>query len=515
MEQWQDFDKLIVVKRLKDIIGRWFRVQMNFTDAKGYLRGVPSGKFFNPLNPVSLSITNDERGFKECVAEARHITVDSMGRKDAKVFRAKSGFSAVAVPIKAGSRYLGCVYADGFIVAETEADQKALIKNYVERLFPSDYRPIIQQLDEIPVLKEQEVGYLKELINIVVDEMVSMQKNISDQAHKVDELSKELGSRYGFDSMIGKSSNMQNLYKLVERIADSDTTVLVQGENGTGKELIAKALHYNSPRKKKKFITVNCGAFNENLLESELFGHVKGSFTGASKDKVGLFEAANGGTLFLDEVGDTSMTMQVKLLRVLQEGTYTPVGSTEVRKANVRVVAATNKNLEEMVQSGEFREDLYYRLNVINVVVPPLRDRREDITLLVDHFLDNYKKDSGKAKKEISKDCMTQLFDHDWPGNVRELENEIERLCVLAGNDTTITGDFLSPRIKARAAQSFPGLRMQGDLKQALEELEKQLIRDGLERTGWNKSRLAKELGISRAGLIMKVDKYRLEKRKA
>lgn len=512
--RWEDFDKLIVVRRLREVIGKWYQIQINFTDAKGFLRGVPEGKFFNPLNPVSQAITDDDKGFSDCVAEARKTTVDTMSSKAPRVYRCKSGFSAVSVPIQVDGKYLGCVFADGFIIAGSVDEQKARIINYIERLFPDKSDELKQKIDQIPTLNEKDVEYLTELITLVVDEMVNMQKSISDHVTKVSELSKELGTRFGFGNMIGKSSAMQDLYSLVERVCDSETTVLIQGENGTGKELIAKALHYNSRRKNKKFITVNCGAFNENLLESELFGHVKGAFTGASKDKMGLFEAADGGTLFLDEVGDTSMAMQVKLLRVLQEGAFTPVGSTQVKKANVRVLAATNKDLEKMVKQGEFREDLFYRLNVINLVVPPLRDRKEDIPLLVNHFLERFAKTTGKPTKHLSKECMAQLMDHDWAGNVRELENEVERLCVLAGEDTEIPAEFLSGRIKEKSNNQYPGLRVNGKLKDALEMLEKQLIREGLERTGWNKSRLAKELGISRAGLIMKVEKYGLEKRK-
>ena len=308
---------------------------------------------------------------------------------------------------------------------------------------------------------------------------------------------------------------MQELYRLLERVCDSDSTVLVQGENGTGKELIAKALHYNSRRKNNKFLVVNCGAFNENLLESELFGHIKGAFTGASKDKKGLFEAANNGTLFLDEIGETSMTMQVKLLRVLQQGTFTPVGSTNMKQSNVRVLAATNRNLIEMVKQGTFREDLFYRLNVINIVVPPLRERKEDIPLLMDHFLTNYQEGrNSKEVKQVEKQCMERMLDHDWPGNVRELENEIERLCVLSGKEPSLGIDLLSPRIRENRKTQYPGLRVKGRLKDAVAQLEKQMILEGLERCNWNKSQLAKELGISRANLISKVDKFQLEKRR-
>ena len=512
--RWDEFDKMHVVKKLREIIGSWWQVQINFTDKKGFLRGVPEGKFFNPINPICKTIVADDKGFTKRIATARQTTVDAMTRAEPKIARDSSGFSVISVPIRVNNEFIGAVFGDGFIVEETAAEQKALIKAYLEKDFPNKSE-LISTVDTLPVMTSQEIEYLTQLITLVVDEILLIHKFLDEEKSKVSELSKELGQRYGFDNMIGKSAPMQEMYRLLERVADSDATVLVQGGNGTGKELIAKALHYNSKRKSKKFLVVNCGAFNENLLESELFGHMKGSFTGAIKDKKGLFEAANGGTLFLDEIGDTSPQMQVKLLRVLQEGTYTPVGSTDVRKSNVRVLAATNKPLMHMISTGEFREDLFYRLNVINVQVPALKDRKEDIPLLVNHFLKNNAQSSKTSIKKLTGDLLQTLLNHDWPGNVRELENEVERLCVLAGNDIDLTSDYLSPRIKDAAGnKKFPGLRIEGSLKDSLESLEKTMILEGLERTGWNKSRLAKELGISRAGLITKVQKYGLEKRK-
>jgi transcriptional regulator with PAS, ATPase and Fis domain len=315
--------------------------------------------------------------------------------------------------------------------------------------------------------------------------------------------------------MIGKAKPMQDLYNVLDKIQNSESTVLIQGENGTGKELIARAIHYNSPRKDSQFVTVNCSAFNENLLDSELFGHVRGAFTGAIKDKKGLFETADKGTLFLDEIGDMQLSMQVKLLRVLQQGTLTPVGGSEMKKVDVRVLAATNKDLKEMIEDGSFREDLYYRINVINLVVPPLRERKEDIPILIDHFLNKTCKEKHMALKAFGSRTMEKVFDYPWPGNIRELENEVERLIVLSGEDIKIPAELLSPRIRDFGDQNkVQGVRVAGKLKDSLEELEKQMIREGLKRTNWNKSRLAKELGISRAGLIMKVEKYKLDKRK-
>jgi len=285
--------------------------------------------------------------------------------------------------------------------------------------------------------------------------------------------------------------------------------------------LIARSVHFNSPRKNNNFTTVNCSAFNENLLDSELFGHVKGSFTGAIKDKKGLFESAHNGTLFLDEVGDMTLTMQVKLLRVLQQGTLTPVGGTEERKVDVRVIAATNRDLKSMIEEGTFREDLYYRINVINIQVPALRDRKEDLPVLVEHFLLKSCKEKEVPLKQVTSRAMEKVFDYQWPGNIRELENEIERLVVLSGTEPKIGPELLSPRIRDAVSSGGAGaggksmsFKFAGKLRDAMEELEKTMIKEGLRRTKWNKSKLAKELGISRAGLIMKVDKYGLDKRK-
>lgn len=511
--QWDDFDKLLVVRRLRELVGKWWKIQINFTDAKGLLRSVPDGKFFNPLNPVCQAVTQSQTGFSACRGTARQTTIDTTHSKEPKAARCHAGFSTLSVPIRVNDTYIGCVFGDGFVLTHSEQEQKQQIRSYLAKTFPDNTEELNGFVDALPVLNEKDIDYLTELINLVVQEILLIQKTLSEQTQKVDRLSNELGERYSFAQMIGKSSAMQSLYRLLDRVCDSDATVLIQGENGTGKELIARALHFNSRRKSNKFVVVNCGAFNENLLESELFGHVKGAFTGANKDKKGLFEVAHEGTLFLDEIGDTAMPMQVKMLRALQEGTFTPVGSTEIKHANVRVVAATNKDLVKMVKTGEFREDLYYRLNVINLLVPSLKDRVDDIPILADHFLNKYAKQMQKPVKSISKKCLEALMSHLWPGNVRELENEIERLCVLAGDDSEITEVFLSPRILESRTGDMTKYRVAGRLKDALEALERDMISQGLERTKWNKSRLAKELGISRAGLIMKVEKYGLEKR--
>ena len=326
------------------------------------------------------------------------------------------------------------------------------------------------------------------------------------------ELSHKVGERYSFAHIIGKSSAMQAVYDLIEKVSASHLPVLITGESGTGKELVASALHYQSPRKNRPFVIQNCSAFNEQLLESELFGHVKGAFTGAIRDKQGLFEAADGGTFFLDELGEMSPALQVKLLRVLQDGTFTPVGGTKPKKVDVRIVAATNRNVDEMVAKGSFREDLYYRLNVVNVKLPPLRERKVDIPLLVDYFLEQYVKRHGGEKKLLSTDALLVLADYGWPGNIRELQNELERLIVMSGKDTQITADLISPRITQGISVGESASAAEGKLKDAIEKLEREMIRSSMERNGGNKSEVSRELGISRSNLIAKVQAYGLEK---
>jgi transcriptional regulator with PAS, ATPase and Fis domain len=283
---------------------------------------------------------------------------------------------------------------------------------------------------------------------------------------------------------------------------------LIQGENGTGKELVARAIHQRSNRNGHRFVVTNCSAFNDNLLDSELFGHKRGAFTGAVADKIGLFETADLGTFFLDEIGDMSPTLQVKVLRVLQEGTFNRVGDTETQKVDVRIIAATNRDLSAMVAAGEFREDLYYRINVINVGLPALRDRRGDVPLLVDAFLD--KQARGRPKK-LAPECLQRLLEYPWPGNVRELENEIERLVVLAGDAPTISEALLSPRIRQFTPDPEVAAGDVDSLPAAVEALERKMIGAAMRRHNGNKTRAAEELKVSRRNLIRLVQKYELE----
>lgn len=328
-----------------------------------------------------------------------------------------------------------------------------------------------------------------------------------------------------YAGIVGGSSSMRALYKMLDRIKNSDATVLVLGENGTGKELVARAIHAQSRRADQPFVATNCSAFNDNLLESELFGHRRGAFTGAIMDKPGLFQVADHGTFFMDEVGDMSAALQVKLLRVLQEGIFMPVGGTETKQVDVRIVTATNRDLAQMVKTGAFREDLYYRLHVVSVRVPPLRERKDDLTCLVEHFLGRLAARDGRTKA-LTQRAMAQLAMHDWPGNVRELENEMERVWVLSGDEIVIDEDLLSAsvrRLRPSAAQRESAPPPQAPmsigatdasastLPEAVEALERKMISDELRRNKGNKTRTAEALGISRRNLIRKVQGYGLE----
>ena len=510
MINWDEFEHIHVINKLKHILNLWWSVDTIFTDEDGNIKNTNQKPQVFSNQGVQHFLS------KELVAQdlsklvSNHLNNLSADKETTLVTEWEmTGLEVAVFPIIMDGSLLGSVVALGFLEKNSSGNLDKIKKELQSLKCPKNI--IEDSISKIKCLAPPEKEHLLELVQLVAQEVVTFHLEITRRENRIEELNKELGSRYKYENMVGKSKPMQNLYALLDKIKGADSTILIQGENGTGKELIAKAIHYNSHRTKKPFVIQNCSAFNDNLLESELFGHMKGSFTGANRDKKGLFEIADQGTFFLDEIGDTSPQMQVKLLRVLQEGTFTPVGSVTPKQVDVRVVAATNKNLREMVDNGTFREDLYYRLNVINLNVPSLRERKEDIPLLVDFFLSQ---NSGSSIS-MTRIALEKLYDYSWPGNIRELQNEIERLCVLAGENTKLTEDMLSPKIlQASSKNKLQGTRLDGKLKDAIENLEKNMISEGLRRTGWNKSRLAKELGISRAGLIMKVEKFGLDKRR-
>jgi DNA-binding NtrC family response regulator len=334
-----------------------------------------------------------------------------------------------------------------------------------------------------------------EELKVLVDKALATAELVDENVY----LRRELESKYTFANIIGKSPAMQAVFAVVERVARTTSTVLIQGESGTGKELIARAIHFASPRSAGRFLSINCGALPENLLESELFGHVRGAFTGAVRDKKGLFKEADGGTLFLDEIGEMSPAVQVKVLRALQEKVVRKVGGNVEEASDVRIIAATNQDLEERIAEGAFREDLYYRINVIPIRLPPLRVRREDVPLLVDHFIRKYSEQMSIEPKRVSVEAMRALEGYDWPGNVRELENVIERSLALTAGDRLTSTDLpdmlLAGGASAPAATHLPEAGL--DLERYLDDARAQLMAQALERAGGVQTQAAELLGMS------------------
>ncbi|MCX5662265.1 MAG: sigma 54-interacting transcriptional regulator [Planctomycetota bacterium] len=434
---------------------------------------------------------------------------DFLNRTGARSLNATGGgprqppLSFICVPVKNGERLVGAISIDKTFVDDPTLYADARLLTIIAGSIGQTIR-------------------IHDLVQVEKDQWLAENQALRDN----------LRTKYQFDNIIGSSPAMLDVLATIGQVAASRATLLLLGETGSGKELIARAIHYNSPRRDKPLVRVNCGALSPQLLESELFGHIKGSFTGAIRDKIGRFEAADGGSIFLDEVGTLDMQLQVKLLRVLQEREFERVGDHRTVKVDVRVISATNLNLEEEVRKGTFREDLYYRLNVVTINLPPLRSRREDIPPLIDHFLDRYNRENQRKLRKISREVLNTLLRYPWPGNVRELENAIERAVVLTQGEE-FTEDLLPLQIRLFAQQgrrdsadeSLESLASkiaehalkdlgarEGEIyDMVVGEVERQLIREALDRNGGVKTRTADFLGINRNTLNKKVKDFGIE----
>lgn len=366
--------------------------------------------------------------------------------------------------------------------------------------------------EAVDIMKSGAYDYLSKPIDL--DELENLIKRIAEKKLLIQEnkqLRAQLENKFKFESIISHSGKMEDVLNLAGRVADSKATVLIRGESGTGKELIARAVHFASGRKDKPFVTVNVAALSENLMESELFGHEKGAFTGAVGARVGRFEEADGGTLFIDEVGDVPLTVQVKLLRAIQFGEVQRLGSNETRKVDVRIIAATHRNLEEMMSVGEFREDLYYRLNVVSINIPSLRERKEDIPMLIEHFIKKYSEINGKNVASVSREALDKLMKYNYPGNVRELENIIERSVILA-REETITENELPLQLDLSYEKNLIDPRdIDKNYEEKMKLFESEMIKEALKRTNGNKSAAARELGISERHLRSRLERLGLK----
>ena len=454
------------------------------------------------MKDYSILITDDEQS-------QRDILSGYLKKKGFKTFAAASGSEAIKI---VNENPVDIILSDYKMPEMTGLELLAKVKKInpeINFIIITAYGTVETAVD---AMKQGAFDYISKPVNLdeldLLIEKIIEHKNLKTE-NKL--LKEQLVEKNKLSSIISQSSKMDEVLSVASRAAQSKATVLITGENGTGKEVLAKAIHFASPRKDKPFITVNIPALSENLLESELFGHERGAFTGADKLKKGRFEIANGGTIFLDEIGDMTAGTQVKLLRTLQENTIERVGSSETISIDVRVLAATNKDLEQKIKEGTFREDLYYRLNVVKINIPPLRERREDILPLIEFFIKKYSAENDKRDVNISKEAADKLMKYNYPGNVRELENIIERAVVLMRSQTILESD-LSLGVKGFSQESE--ITHPGDetLLEQVEELEKKLIYDALKQTNGNQTKAGKLLGITERNLRYKLKKYNITK---
>ncbi len=502
------FERLHIVRRIRETIRSWWRIELSHTDETGFVVDHGRGVIVPPPNPICESALGSPKAFERCNRSIEHAVETLAAEPNAKArFCGKChlGIDIVAAPLTIAGRYRGAIFACGFLVQEQKETVRGTVLQRARELGLAVQTPDAA-FDAIATVPERDCTKLTDLFDATTAEVIDVATELAAKQARITELSRALDEKHTLGDIVGKSAPMKALMALLEKVAASDATVLIDGENGSGKELVARALHDHGARRDRPFIAQNCSALNDNLLESELFGHVKGAFTGAVRDKIGLFEAADGGTLFLDEIGDTSSAMQLRLLRALQERTIVPVGSNERTSVDVRIVAATNRDLRALVTRGRFREDLYYRLNVVEIRVPPLRERKDDLPLLVEHFLRKH----GGADKRLSSAMMASFWAYDWPGNVRELENEIERLIVLGGERELLDIELGEPGGQARREQ-HSRYRAEGSLDSAIAALEKEMILRELVSCRWNRSLAAERLGVSRTTLLKKIRAYRLD----
>lgn len=497
-----DWERLINapdVRALAALIRRRWGLWVCVADPQGAL--LPIGKSDESRGPricePFLANPGLEHGGACPGAAAQWCLMGMEGHKHASCY---AGLGALLAPIRAHKEPVGTVFASGFIPAQDRFERLEALAARTERLTSNPLADDVRA--QVPSLNQEQQAAVHTVLELIA-------QRLSELAQDAPRHSKHATR---FSGMIGSSGPMLRLFSMIERVARTHSTALILGENGTGKELIAKAIHQHSRRAAGPFVVQNCAAIPADLMESELFGHKRGAFSGAHRDRQGLFEVAHQGTFFLDEIGEMDLPLQAKMLRVLQEGTFLPVGDTLFRKVDVRIICATNRDLQQMVKDGSFRQDLYYRINVITLSSPPLRERPADIPLLAEHFIHKAARVHELTPKPMSQGFMDALRAYPWPGNVRQLENELERTLILAGDKAILEPEMLSPWIVGQQEVSLSLGRLgQMTMPEAIEQLERRMILDALEELGWNKTQAAKRLGVSRRNLIRKVATYGFE----
>ncbi|NUO07500.1 MAG: sigma 54-interacting transcriptional regulator [Candidatus Brocadia sp.] len=510
MVDWTKIVESHVIRTFRKISYKWWGIDVQFYDEHGACKN--AGSCFH--NPLCNAIHSKPKGVKLCNQTYLKSLKKFRKNQEAFFYQCFAGLQGFAVPILVKQKYVGAMIVSGIQACEiNDPTQKRYRDALIELGFDSmELDCCYENLHVIDHLKKES---LSDFIKLVAEDVVAFYEYLQEN---VDVAKKQFFLLEGmykekYKGIIGTSPAMKRVFETLGLIERSESPVLIEGESGTGKELIAAAIHYNSPRKDKIFVIQNCSAFTDTLLNSELFGHEKGAFTGALCEKSGLFEVADKGTLFLDEIGDMNIEIQAKLLRILEDGSFYRVGGVGQKKVNVRIVAATNKGLTEMVNNGLFRKDLFYRINTIQIILPPLRERKEDIQTLIDYFLDYYTVARNEERKGMSQGARELLLAYHWPGNIRELKNLIERLILLSGDCKTIEIGHVPKEI---LTDTYPGLHTHGYIKpvklaDALKSLEKSLIGEALKRAQWNKTHASAALGISRASLNNKIVEFNIQ----
>jgi transcriptional regulator with GAF, ATPase, and Fis domain len=521
-EIWEKVISSPIFKQASFFLSHLFKRQFGFADfsnmgitREGFerIRG-PIAKSSVPLFDFCALINETKIGAERCSQEDNKVFQAISTTKEKYLHPCHAGIMAMTVPIIIEEHYYGCVTIKGGLLLHPPNKNEWIKISQQVKDTGVDLEKLRDAYFQIAPASQELLEVMFKLLSIIIEEIAKNTLEVAADKKKISELESILIEKYHFANIIGKSSSMLEIYRLLDRIKDTQYPVLIQGETGTGKELVARVIHYNSPRKDKPFVIQNCAALSESLLESELFGHVKGAFTGAIKDHKGIFESANGGTIFLDEVSEMTPQMQAKLLRVIEYGEIKRLGDEKSFKVDVRIISATNKDLKKLTQEGNFREDLYYRLKGILINLPPLRERKEDIPILINHFINKNTQETGK-KLSIDMEALKLLYDYDWPGNIRELENEIQHGIIFSQNQ--ITANILSKEIRKYSknikADEIIWERFAGkNLLEIEDAFAKEVLRKTLEKANWNQALAAKMLGIPRPTLHHRIKRYGLKK---
>ncbi|MGR3293850.1 MAG: sigma 54-interacting transcriptional regulator [Candidatus Scalindua sp.] len=515
---WGDIIESHVVRTFREISYKWWTADVRFFDKR--FSCIDNN---TPLqNPLCRLIHSTTKGKKKCNQNCSNLLKKTKTSKGHIKYKCHAGLLVDAIPVILKGNYAGAMVISGILSSKKEPKQNMYmyyVKMYkcIDEItkFGLEKYTVERAYNSLKTINEHNEAFAVDFMELVMKDVIDYSNQLYEKEEIIKRQSNLLERVYNekYDKIIGKSPALKKVFDTLDILEGFESTTLIEGESGTGKELIAAAIHYNSTRKDKQFIKQNCSVIHETLLNSELFGHEKGSFTGATSDKKGMFELADGGTLFMDEIGDMTMEVQAKLLRVLEDGTFYSVGGTEPKKVDIRVIVATNKELKTQVEKGLFRKDLYYRINTIRISMPPLRQRKEDIVLIVDYFLGSFAKINKMEKKKPGRGVFELLMAYDWPGNIRELENTIEHMIILSGKSKSIERKHMPENILAAScSETYADAEKKGPkLRDALKSLEKEMIRNELKKSNWKRDITSKGLGISRTSLNEKITQFKLQ----